>query len=130
MTNIDVETLRREEIVDISEKVRDIVQNDFSNDAKACLVYVGHTTCAIMVQENYDSDVNLDILTFLKKNVPNVGWRHSEGNSDSHIKAALIGPSKIIPVENGKLLLGQWQGISLCEFDGARNRSIRVIELQ
>jgi secondary thiamine-phosphate synthase enzyme len=124
-----IKTNKRNEIIDISDKLREIVYEKFCDKDKACLVYTPHTTCGILVQENYDPDVCIDILSYLDKNIPNIGFLHREGNSDSHIKASLIGPSKIIPVKDKKLLLGEWQGVMLCEFDGPRSRRVKVINL-
>ena len=129
-----VKTSKREEIVDITEKVKEAVnklieQNKrrvCNKDIQACLVYTGHTTCGILINENYDEDVKQDILTFLKENVKEIGWKHAEGNSAAHIKSALIGVSKVIPIDNGKLELGKWQGILFCEFDGPRERKVVV----
>jgi len=90
-------------------------------------LYVPHTTAAITINECADPDVARDVEGALDRLVPVDGtFRHSEGNSDSHIKAALVGASQTIYVEGGKLLLGRWQGIFLCEFDGPRERRLHV----
>ncbi len=122
-----VKTDKREKILDITKEVEEIV-SEVGGESKACLVYVPHATCAIIVNENYDSAVCRDILNWLKKNIPEGVWEHDciDNNADSHIKASLIGPSQIIPIENGKLQLGKWQGIALAEFDGPRERKIIV----
>ncbi len=92
-----------------------------------CLVFVPHTTCGITINENADPDVQRDILMELDKIVPlRDGYRHSEGNSAAHIKASAMGSSVIIPVVQGKLVLGIWQGVYLCEFDGPRPRNVHV----
>ena len=121
-----IKTNKREEIVNITEQVKKVLPAIVDENSRMCLVYVPHTSCGILINEGYDPDVNLDILDFLKKNIPREGWKHSEGNSDAHIKSTFVGPSKIIPVENCKLMLGKWQKISFCEFDGPREREVVV----
>lgn len=123
-----VKTNKREEIVDITKEVEKIVDRASDEDSKACLVYVGHATCAVIINENYDENICEDILDFLRKLIPQGKWKHDniDNNADAHIKASIIGPSQIIPVENGKLELGRWQGIALAEFDGPRERKIIV----
>jgi len=92
------------------------------------VLYVPHTTAAVTVNENYDPDVKHDVLAKLSEMIPKSEkyYQHDEGNSDSHLKTALVGNSAMLIVENGKLLLGQWQGIYFCEFDGPRNRELIV----
>jgi secondary thiamine-phosphate synthase enzyme len=129
-----VKTSKREEIIDITAEVKEIIKKLYeahkkricNKDIGACLVYVSHTTCSILVNENYDSDVHEDILDYLRKLVPLGIGKHSEGNSDAHIKSSLFGQSKTIPVEKGELQLGRWQGIALGEFDGPRERKVIV----
>ncbi len=123
-----IESKKREEIIDITKKVEEIVDRISDEDSQACLVYVPHTTCAVIVNENYDKAVCEDILNWLKKQVPEGVWKHdkTDNNGDSHIKDSILGPSQIIPIENGKLQLGKWQGIALAEFDGPRERKIIV----
>lgn len=123
-----IKTSKREEIVDITKEVEKIVDRASDEDSKACLVYVGHATCAIIVNENYDPAVCNDIIKFLKKQISQGIWEHDkiDDNADAHIKASIIGPSQIIPIEAGKLQLGRWQGIALAEFDGPRERKIIV----
>jgi secondary thiamine-phosphate synthase enzyme len=92
-----------------------------------CYVYVPHTTAAVTINENADQSVINDIQNYLNKLVPFDGpYSHAEGNSDAHIKTSLVGCSKIIVVTNGGLLLGTWQGIFFCEFDGPRNRKVHI----
>lgn len=87
------------------------------------VVFAAHTTAAITINENADPDVVRDLLAGLAKLAPeHAGWRHAEGNSDAHLKASLVGPSVTIPVEGGRLVLGTWQGVYFCEFDGPRQR--------
>jgi len=122
-----IETNKREEIIDITKQVEDIVKKN-GKKGGACLVYVPHATCSIIVNENYDEAVCGDILRYLKKQIPSGIWEHDkiDNNGDAHIKASIIGPSQIIPIENGELQLGRWQGIALAEFDGPRERKIIV----
>src|SRR5262249_39126890 len=93
-----------------------------------CVVYCPHTTAAITVNENADPDVVHDMLLYLNKAVPKdqPGFRHGEGNSDSHIKASLVGPSVTLIVDPGDVVLGRWQGVYFCEFDGPRTRTVMV----
>lgn len=86
-----------------------------------------HTTCGVTVNEGYDPDVQRDMTAFLSRLVPvDAGFRHAEGNSDAHIKTALFGTSALVPVEEGRLSLGQWQAVYLCECDGPRRRTLLV----
>jgi secondary thiamine-phosphate synthase enzyme len=91
-------------------------------------LYVQHTTAGLTVNENADPDVPRDMLLALRKLIPQhgMGFRHGEENSDAHIKASLLGSSVTIPIQNGKLQLGRWQGIFLCEFDGGRERQVVI----
>ena len=125
---IYIETTKREEIIDITQQIEKIVNENSNENSKACLVYVPHATCAIIVNENYDKAVCKDILELLKKQIPKGIWEHDaiDNNADSHIKASIIGPGQIVPIENKELKLGRWQGIALAEFDGPRNRRISV----
>lgn len=93
-----------------------------------CVLFTRHTTCGLTINENADPDVKSDMLGFLNRLIPQNEpyFRHFEHNSDSHIKSSLFGSSVTIPFENGRLLLGRWQGIYLCEFDGPRSREVIV----
>jgi secondary thiamine-phosphate synthase enzyme len=126
MTSFDVTTHVRTELLDITDKVKDaVVQSKVGSGM--CFVYVPHTTAAVMVNESYDADVAADITTALSKLVPHgAGYAHSEGNSDAHIKAAMVGSCQPIPVEEGRLALGRWQGVFFCEFDGPRTRRVHI----
>lgn len=123
-----IKTSEREEIVDITKEVERIVDRASDEDSKACLIYTGHATCAVIINENYDKAVCEDILAFLKKQIPSGVWKHDavDDNGDAHIKASIIGPSQIVPIHEGKLQLGKWQGIALAEFDGPRERKVIV----
>ncbi|MBC7231116.1 MAG: YjbQ family protein [Actinobacteria bacterium] len=121
----EVSTSSRAQMMDITAKVREAVRRAGINEG-ICVVYVPHTTAGVTVNENADPAVATDILEHLEKLVPRGGYRHREGNADSHIKASMMGFSQIIPVESGDLALGTWQGVFLCEFDGPRRRRVRV----
>ena len=126
MTSFDVTTHVRTELLDITDKVKDAVAQSKVGSGM-CFVYVPHTTAAVTVNESHDSDVAGDITAALSKLVPHRGGHaHSEGNSDAHIKAAMVGSCQAIPVEEGRLALGRWQGVFFCEFDGPRQRRVQV----
>ncbi len=113
-------------MIDITALVRAAVRKMGFDDGMAW-VYVPHTTAAITIQENTDPAVKADMLSLLARLVPKgAGFTHVEGNSDAHIKASLVGPSEAVPVHGGKLLLGPWQAIFFCEFDGPRARRVLV----
>jgi len=126
MHQFSVKTKSRIEFVDITERARSAVAHSTVRDG-ACLVFVPHTTAGVTINENADPDVVRDIIAHLDKLVPaNGNYRHSEGNSDAHIKASMMGFSLVVPVEGGQLALGRWQAIYLCEFDGPRSRNVFV----
>ena len=121
---IGISTHKRCEMVEITDLVRRaLVETGLVEGA--VLVYVPHTTAGITIQENADPDVARDILMELEKIVPfEDGYLHGEGNSAAHLKSSLFGSSVNVLVENGEPLLGTWQGIYFCEFDGPRNRKV------
>ncbi|UCD21034.1 MAG: YjbQ family protein [archaeon] len=125
METFTVKTSKREEVLDITSQVEKIVSKTKQG---ICLVYIPHATAALTINENYDQKVCDDLLDYLRKQIPKGKWKHDihDGNGDSHIKAGIIGPSVTIPIEKGKLALGTYQGIMLCEFDGPRIRKIYV----
>jgi len=126
MTSFDVTTHVRTELLDITSKVQDAVAQSKVSSGM-CYVYVPHTTAAVTVNESYDSDVAADITATFSKLVPHrAGYAHAEGNSDAHIKAVMVGCCQAIPVEQGRLALGRWQGVFFCEFDGPRQRQVQV----
>ena len=126
MLTIPVTTHTRAELLDITGSVQSALRK-LGDRSGACLVYVPHTTAAITVNENADPSVGRDITSVLARLVPaGADYSHSEGNADAHAKAALVGSSVLIPVEDGNLVLGTWQGIFFCEFDGPRNRKVLV----
>ena len=127
MTRFNLKTSARNQFVEITDQVRDAVSASGIKTG-LCVVYCPHTTAAITVNENADPDVVHDMLLYLNKTIPKdqPGFRHGEGNSDSHIKASLVGPSVTLIVDNGGIVLGRWQGVYFCEFDGPRTREVVV----
>jgi len=126
MVQLSVKTTKRIEMIDITSLVQRIVSQQKVKDG-ICSVFVPHTTACITINENADPDVVRDIVMELGKIVPcSNDYRHREGNSDAHIKASLFGASENIFFENGKLVLGTWQSLYFCEFDGPRTRKILV----
>lgn len=122
----EVRTERRIQMVDITVLVERVIKDSGISDG-ICTVYSPHTTASVTVNEGHDPDVVADILEKLEKLVPaGSGYRHIEGNADSHIKVALMGPGVTIPIESGRLALGTWQRVFFCEFDGPRNRQVLV----
>ena len=126
MIEITVRTRSREDMVDITPKLEEIVRkNNFKNGI--LYIYVPHTTAGITVNENADPSVKVDIMSKLSELVPRSGnYHHLEGNADAHIKASIVGSSLTIFVEEGRLVLGTWQGVFFCEFDGPRTRRCLV----
>lgn len=127
LQELTVRTTRRSELVDITREVQAAVAQAGVREG-LCVVYVPHTTAAVTVNEHADPDVAHDMLLFLDDLVPQHrrGFRHGEGNSDSHIKASLMGASATLIIRDGRLALGTWQGVFLCEFDGPRQRRVWV----
>jgi len=127
MIRRQVKTRSREELVDITGVIRAALQESSERDIDAVMVFIPHTTAGVTINENADPDVRTDMIAGLKRLVPaDQGFRHTEGNSDAHIKASLLGSSVMVPVENGQLVLGTWQGIYLAEFDGPRTRTVII----
>ena len=121
-----VKTTTQTEFIEITHSVQGAVQETGVRDG-ICIIFVPHTTAAVTINENADPSVIQDIVMELNKIVPfKDQYRHMEGNSPAHIKASLMGCSEIVLVESGKLVLGTWQGIFFCEFDGPRNRKVHV----
>ena len=121
-----IKTSKREEFIDITGYVLQSVRESKVKDG-IVVVYTPHTTAALTINENADPSVKEDILGFLRRMVPRDGpYTHVEGNSDAHIKSSLLGVSLHLIVSSGKLLLGTWQGIFFCEFDGPRTRRFYV----
>ncbi len=125
MKIIYIKSSKREEMIEITSEVSSLLPE---NGAGICVLFTQHTTCGLTINENADPDVKSDMLLFLRDTIPQYyqGFRHFENNSDAHIKSSLVGSSVTVPFENGQLLLGRWQGIYLCEFDGARERKVLI----
>src|SRR6202161_4379171 len=123
---IDVRSSRRTQLINVTARVQELVTaSGVANGV--CHLYVPHTTAGVLVNEGYDPDVASDMEAALDRLVPrDAGYQHAEGNSDSHIKTALVGSSEIVWIENGRLTLGRWQAIFFAEFDGPRTRELRI----
>lgn len=126
---IPVRTQAREEIRDVTEPVGDAIRALGITEG-AVLLFCPHTTAALTVNEAADPDVRADVGAALAKLVPDLRFRHAEGNSSAHVRSALIGPSLLLPVLAGKLVLGTWQGVYFCEFDGPRERWVWAFPLR
>lgn len=121
-----IKTRSRNEMVDITGQVESAVRKS-GVVSGVCFVYVPHTTAGVTVNESYDPDVAKDISVTLSRLVPaGSGYEHTEGNADAHIKSVLVGCCQALPVENGRLMLGRWQGLFFCEFDGPRERRFLI----
>jgi len=121
-----VRTSKKTEFIDITRSVQEAVKKTGVEEG-ICFIFIPHTTAAVTINENADPSVSQDILMELNRVVPfQDRYQHLEGNSPAHIKASLIGCSQTVLVESGKLVLGTWQGIFFCEFDGPRNRKVHV----
>ena len=123
---LTIKTKQRTELIDITSKVRTALQSHDIQDG-LCFLYVPHTTAAVTINESADPSVPSDILMVLNQVIPwKAGYRHLEGNSPAHIKSTLVGASEMIAIEKGQLVLGTWQGIFFCEFDGPRTRKLHL----
>lgn len=122
---IELETRAREELVDITAEVVRIAERSGVRNGLVS-VYTQGSTSGVMIQENWDKSVPTDVVNLLRKLIPPGVWLHDkqDNNGDAHLKSGLVGPSETIPLIEGKLGLGRWQGIFLCEFDGPRKRSV------
>jgi secondary thiamine-phosphate synthase enzyme len=126
---LEVRSGRRADAIDITERVQEVVRES-GVQTGLCQVYVPHTTAGVFINENADPDALSDILATLEALVPwENGYRHAEGNAAAHIKATLVGSSQSVPVRNGRLALGRWQGIYFADFDGPRERHFQVTVL-
>jgi len=126
MTQFDVKTHAKDELIDITSSVQNIATNSKVKNG-VCFIYIPHTTAGVTINENADPTVKSDILMALHNIVPDsLPYRHMEGNSTGHVKATLVGCSASVLINNGSLSLGTWQGIFFCEFDGPRNRKVFV----
>src|ERR1051325_7407917 len=122
---LKIRSHQREELVEFTDEVQQQLKESGAKEGVVVL-YVQHTTAGLTVNENADPDVPRDMLHALRTLIPQhgMGFRHGEQNSDAHIKASLTGPGVTVPFADGELLLGRWQGIFLCEFDGPREREV------
>lgn len=126
MKTITVKTHTQTELIDITSEVQSALQAENYSDG-ICMLYVPHTTAAVTINESADPSVRRDILMVLNQMVPwKADYRHMEGNSPAHVKTSLIGSSELVSVENGRMVLGTWQGIFFCEFDGPRTRKLHL----
>ena len=122
-----VHTQSRQQVVDLTPIIQGHIARRHMTEGMA-IIYIPHTTAAVTINENYDADVKHDLLEKLSTLVPKSEpyYNHDEGNSDSHVKTALVGNSATLLIENSKLLLGPWQGVYFCEFDGPRERRVMI----
>lgn len=128
MQTFTVRSREREELIEITDVVREAVRACGLKEG-VCVLFVQHTTAGLTINENADPDVKIDLIHALRRLIPQRGiadytFSHAEGNSDAHLKASFCGSSVTVPFSDGELLLGRWQGIYLCEFDGGRTRRI------
>jgi len=126
LETFSVSTPSRECMVNIEGQIENIIAK-MGVKSGICIIYIPHTTAAVTINEGADPSVISDMLDTMRKLIPEKGnYRHMEGNSDAHLKTSLVGPSVHVIIENGKLLLGTWQRVFFCEFDGPRNRKVYV----
>ncbi|KIH77027.1 secondary thiamine-phosphate synthase enzyme [Geoalkalibacter ferrihydriticus] len=124
MKKIQIQSRKRVEMIEMTAEIRRLIAKSEVKQGMAVL-FVPHTTAAVTINENADPDVVTDMLAGLERLVPLSGnYRHAEGNSDAHIKSSLIGAGETLLIENGEPVLGTWQGIYFCEFDGPRSRQV------
>jgi secondary thiamine-phosphate synthase enzyme len=126
MRTLSVQTRTQTEFIDITSQIQEVVRQEGLTEG-ICYVFVPHTTAAVTINENADPSVPVDILMVLNKVIsPHEPYRHNEGNSPAHIKASLVGAMETVLVDKGCLVLGTWQGIFFCEFDGPRQRNVKI----
>ncbi len=123
---LSVKTSGRTELIDITSQISKLVKKSDVTEG-LCMLYVPHTTAAVTINESADPSVKGDILMVLNQVIPwEANYRHLEGNSPAHVKSTLVGASELVAIENGALVLGTWQGLFFCEFDGPRTRKVHV----
>jgi secondary thiamine-phosphate synthase enzyme len=123
---LSVKSQKKTQFIDITSDINNIIQTS-GIDQGLCMVFVPHTTAAITINESADPSVKSDILMILNQIIPwDADYRHLEGNSPAHIKSTLVGSSELIAIENRRLVLGTWQGVFFCEFDGPRTRKVNI----
>ena len=126
LLTLDVKSSRRTQLLDVTSAVQQLVSSSGISSG-VCYLYVPHTTAGVTINEADDPDVARDLETTLDRLVPrDASYRHAEGNADSHVKSSLVGVTRSIPIDAGRLVLGRWQGIFFCEFDGPRSRHLLV----
>ena len=123
-------TDRRENLVDITKEINAVI-TESSLDSGVCNLYVPHATSGVVVNENNDPNIIEDVLDILRKMAPRGSFLHDkiDGNGDAHVKSSIVGPSESIPFENGRMLLGTWQSVMLCEFDGPKYERKAIVTL-
>ena len=127
MKIFNVTSRSRDEFINITEKIQHVVSSAGGIENGYCMLFVPHTTAGITINESADPSVKSDILMMLNALIPKeAGYRHLEGNSAAHVKSTLVGSSQLVAIEHNRLVLGTWQGIFFCEFDGPRNRKVHV----
>ena len=125
-----VKTRSQTEMIDITAIIEEVVRKSVLEEG-LCFVFIPHTTAAVTINESADPCVKADMLKVINQVIPwEAGYRHMEGNSPAHIKSTLVGASESIAVEKGRLVLGTWQGVFFCEFDGPRTRKVQVTLLE
>lgn len=125
MEQVEIESNKRNQLIDIHSRVQQIV-HDSEVEEGTCLIFCPHTTAAVTINEGADPAVREDITRALNKIIPDISFRHMEGNSDAHIKSTLVGVNEIVPIRNRKIKVGRWQKIFFCEFDGPRSRRVWI----
>jgi secondary thiamine-phosphate synthase enzyme len=126
LETIKVTSAKRIEFIDITGKITNIIYKSGIKEGH-CIILVPHTTAGVTINENADPDVTFDIMSKISKLIPqNENYAHIEGNSDAHIKSSLFGQTLNLIIDNGNIVLGTWQGIYFCEFDGPRNRKVHI----
>ena len=127
MKILNVTSRSRDELIDITEKIQQVVSSAGVIENGYCMLFVPHTTAGITINESADPSVKSDILMTLDALIPReAGYRYLEGDSAAHVKSTLVGSSQLVAIERNRLVLGTWQGIFFCEFDGPRNRKVHV----
>ena len=124
---ISIKTSKRQEIIDITSAVNDTIKRSRVKEG-ICNIFAMHATASIIVNENHDPNICIDLIEALNKLIPSGIWRHDkmDGNADSHIKSAILGPGETVTVKDGRLYLGRWQSVMLAELDGPRQRSVSI----
>jgi len=124
--SLELSTHKRTEIIDITEKIQELIKKSKVQSGIA-IIYIPHTTAAVIINENYDPSVTDDITATLNKLISHEKhYAHTEGNADAHIKASIVGSTRTVFIENNKIVFGTWQGIFFCEFDGPRHRKVLI----